>query len=74
MLFWTRDSSSLPVVLSNDSIKSESANADDLSGSTGDTSGVSGKVFRTLAKCQSDTAENGDLTQAEVTDCYHQVF
>jgi hypothetical protein len=71
----SKDSSSPPVVLGDDSTKSGSANADDdSSGSTGDTSGISGKDLRTLSKCQSGAAEDGDLTQAEVTDCYHQVF
>jgi hypothetical protein len=72
----SKDSSSPPTaVLGDDSTKSGSANADDdSSGSTGDTSGISGKDLRTLSKCQSGAAEDGDLTQAEVTDCYHQVF
>ena len=70
----SKDSSSPPAVLGDDSTKSGSTNADDSSGSTGDTSGISGKDLRTLSKCQSGAAEDGDLTQAEVTDCYHQVF
>src|SRR5919205_251815 len=58
----SKDSSTTPVVLGDDSTKS-----------AGDTSGVSGKNLRSLSKCQSTAAEDGDLTQAEVTDCYHQV-
>jgi hypothetical protein len=69
------DKSSLPAVLRDDSPKSQSANAnDDSSGSTGDTSGISAKDLKSLSKCQSSAAEDGDLTQAEVTDCYRQVF
>ena len=70
----SKDSSSPPAVLGDDSTKSGSTNADDSSGSTGDTSGISAKNLRSLSKCQSSAAEDGDLTQAEVTDCYHQVF
>ena len=60
--------------LRDDSPKSKSTNADDSSGSTGDTSGISAKDLKSLSKCQSGAAEDGDLTQAEVTDCYSQVF
>ena len=70
----SKDTSSPPALLGDDSTKSGSANADDPSGSTGDTSGISGKDLRTLSKCQSGAAQDGDLTQAEVTDCYHQIF
>ena len=71
----SKDSSSPLAVLGDDSTKSGSVNADDSSGSIGDTSGnISGKDLRTLSKCQSGAAEDGDLTQDEVTDCYHQVF
>ena len=69
-----KDTSSLPAVLRDDSAKSGSANAGDSSGATGDTSGVSAKDLKSLSKCQSGAAEDGDLTQAEVTDCYRQVF
>ncbi|MFL6321444.1 MAG: hypothetical protein ACJ72Q_13330 [Nitrososphaeraceae archaeon] len=68
------DKSSLPAVLRDDSPKSKSTNADDSSGSTGDISGSSAKDLKSLSKCQSGAAEDGDLTQAEVTDCYSQVF
>ena len=44
------------------------------SGTTGDTGGVSAKDLKSLSKCQSSAAADGDLTQAEVTDCYLQVF
>jgi hypothetical protein len=68
------DQSSLPAVLRDDSAKSKSTNADDSSGSTGDTNGISAKDLKSLSKCQSSAAADGDLTQAEVTDCYRQVF
>ncbi|MFL6327162.1 MAG: hypothetical protein ACJ72F_02470 [Nitrososphaeraceae archaeon] len=68
------DKSSLPAVLRDDSPKSKSTNADDSSGSTGDISGIPAKDLKSLSKCQSGAAEDGDLTQAEVTDCYSQVF
>jgi hypothetical protein len=68
------DKSSLPTVLGDDSPKSKSTNADDSSGPTGDTSGISAKDLKSLSKCQSGAAADGDLTQAEVTDCYSQVF
>ena len=68
------DKSSLPAVLRDDSPKSKSTNADDSSGSTGDSNGISAKDLKSLSKCQSGAAEDGDLTQAEVTDCYHQLF
>jgi hypothetical protein len=68
------DKSSLPAVLGDDSPKSKSTNADDSSGSTGDTNGISANDLKSLSKCQSGAAEDGDLTQAEVMDCYHQVF
>ena len=68
------DKSSLPTVLGDNSPKSKSTNADDSSGSTGDTGGISTKDLKSLSKCQSDSAADGDLTQTEVTDCYRQVF
>ena len=73
-----KDTSSLPAVLRPDSRsdpqKTPSADAGDLSGTTGDTNGVSAKDLKSLSKCQTVAAEDGDLTQTEVTDCYHQVF
>jgi hypothetical protein len=68
------DKSSLPAVLRDDSPKSKSTNAGDSGGTTGDTSGISAKDLKSLSKCQSGAAADGDLTQAEVTDCYSQVF
>ena len=72
------DDASLPAVLRPDSRsdpqKTPSADAGDLSGTTGDTNGVSAKDLKSLSKCQTVAAEDGDLTQTEVTDCYHQVF
>jgi hypothetical protein len=52
----------------------KSTNAGDSGGTTGDTSGISAKDLKSLSKCQSGAAADGDLTQAEVTDCYNQVF
>ena len=71
-----KDKSSPPAVLrEDDSPKSKSTNdAGDSSRSTGDTSGISAKDLKSLSKCQSDAAADGDLTQAEVRDCYRQVF
>ena len=69
-----KDKSSLPAVLRDDSPKSQSANAGDSGGATGDTSGISAKDLKSLSKCQSGAAADGDLTLSEVTDCYSQVF
>jgi hypothetical protein len=57
----------------SDSPKSQSANAGDLSGAIGDTSGLSSKQLKKLSKCQSDAAADGDLTLGEVKECYSQV-
>ena len=42
---------------------------------TGDISlDISAKEFlKSLSKCESRAAADGDLTQAEVTDCFHQI-
>jgi hypothetical protein len=42
---------------------------------TGDISlDISAKEFlKSLLKCESRAAADGDLTQAEVTDCFHQI-
>ena len=73
-----KDKSSLPAVLREDnksnSPKSQSANAGDSSGASGDTNGVSTKDLKSLSKCQSGAAADGDLTLAEVKSCYSQVF
>jgi hypothetical protein len=63
-----------PPVSRDNSPKSQSANAGDPSGAAGDTSGISAKDLKSLSKCESGAAADGDLTQAEVTDCYRQVF
>jgi|ERR687885_257744 hypothetical protein len=72
------DDASLPAVLRPDSKsdpqKTPSADAGDSSGTTADTNGISPKDLKGLSKCESDAAADGDLTQAEVTDCYRQVF
>ena len=70
----SKDTPSLPAALGDGSTKLKSANAGDSSGSTGDTSGTSAKDLKSLSKCESGAAADGDLTQAEVTDCYRQVF
>jgi hypothetical protein len=73
-----KDKSSLPAVLREDnksnSPKSQSANAGDSSGASGDTNSVSAKDLKSLSKCQSGAAADGDLTLAEVKGCYSQVF
>ena len=70
--------SDLPAVLrpetKSDPQKTPSASADDSSGSTGDSSGVSAKALKGLSKCQSHAAADGDLTLAEVKDCYSRTF
>lgn len=68
--------SDLPAVLRPES-KSDpqkTPSAGDSSGSTGDSSGVSAKALKGLSKCQSHAAADGDLTLAEVKDCYGQTF
>jgi|SRR5215212_10782956 len=69
-----KEKSPLPAVLRDDSPKSHSANAGDSGGSTGGSSGTSTKDLKSLSKCESGAAADGDLTQAEVRACYHQVF
>ena len=70
--------SDLPAVLrpetKSDPQKTPSASADDSSGSAGDSSGVSAKALKGLSKCQSHAAADGDLTLAEVKDCYSETF
>ena len=53
---------------------SQNANGGDSIGNTGNSNGVSAKDLKSLSKCQSDAANDGDLTRAEVDDCYSQVF
>ena len=73
------DGASLPAVLRPDG-KSDAQNTrsadvgDSSSGPTGDTSGASTKDLKKLSNCESDAAADGDLTQTEVMDCYHQSF
>jgi hypothetical protein len=70
--------SDLPAVLrpesKSDPQKTPSADAGDSSGPREDTSGVSAKALKSLSKCQSRAAADGDLTLAEVKDCYNQGF
>jgi hypothetical protein len=54
--------------------KSQSANADDSSGITRDSNGISAKDLQNLSECESSAAEDADLTRGEVNDCYSQVF
>jgi hypothetical protein len=73
------DGASLPAVLrpdgKSDPQKTPSADAgDSLSGPTGDTSSISPKDLKKLSNCESDAAADGELTQTEVMDCYHQSF
>jgi hypothetical protein len=62
--------------LANDRSNSQfqTTDAGDSNGSTGDTSSVSAKDLKSLSKCESDAAADGDLTSAEAADCYRQVF
>ena len=70
--------SDLPAVLrpesKSDPQKTPSAYGGDSSGSAGDTNGVSAKALKGLSKCQSHSAADGDLTLAEVKDCYSKEF
>jgi hypothetical protein len=71
----SKDKSPLPAVLRDDTPKSHSVNAGDSGGSTGQSSsGTSAKDLKSLSKCESSAAADGDLTLAEVKDCYRQVF
>lgn len=47
---------------------------DPSSGTTGDTGSTSNKDLKSLFKCESGAAKDGDLTLGEVDDCYNQVF
>jgi hypothetical protein len=60
---------------SSDSPESHSATAGNPSGTTGDISlDISANKFlKSLSKCESRAAADGDLTQVEVTDCFHQI-
>jgi hypothetical protein len=68
----------LPAVLrsddSSDDQKSKSTNANGPSAATGDTTSISAKDLKSLSKCQSGAAADGDLTLTEVKGCYSQVF
>jgi hypothetical protein len=56
------------------STKSQKTNAGDSSPTAGNPNSISGKDFKSLSKCQSDAAKDGDFTLNEVNDCYGQVF
>jgi hypothetical protein len=47
---------------------------DNAGSSLQDSSDISSSDLKKLSKCQSDAAEDGDLTLADVNDCYSQVF
>jgi hypothetical protein len=53
---------------------SQSANPDDSEWTTADTNAIPAKDLKSLSKCESSAAADGDLILAEVIDCYHQVF
>jgi hypothetical protein len=72
-----KDNSPLPAVLRKDSGKSHDSNAGNTDSGTAGSStstSISAKDLKSLSKCQSSAASDGDLTQAEVIDCYHKVF
>ena len=54
--------------------KSQSIKTGDSSSNTGSANSISGKHLKSLSKCQSDAAKDGDLTLTEVKNCYSQVF
>jgi hypothetical protein len=55
--------------------KPQFANPDDSNGAQQDSSGASrSSDLKKLSKCESGAAEDGDLTLAEVKDCYGQLF
>ena len=43
-------------------------------GSTPTSSTISKKDLKSLSNCESKAAKNGGLTQAQVDDCYNQLF
>jgi hypothetical protein len=43
-------------------------------GSTPTSNTISKKDLKSLSDCESKAAKNGDLTQAQVDDCYNQLF
>jgi hypothetical protein len=50
--------------------KSNTANTGDSSGATGDSNGFSGRELKNLSKCQSAAAADGELTLADLSECY----
>ena len=65
----------LPALFGGGIPTSPSMTADKPSTTTGDIPlDISAKQFvKSLSKCESKAAADGDLTQAEVTDCFHQI-
>ena len=58
----------------NDSSNTQSDNNGGSNGSTGDSSTVPAKDLKSLSKCQSGAAADGDLTLPELKHCYTQAF
>jgi hypothetical protein len=54
--------------------KSQDGKTGDHSASSGDNNIISPKSLKNLSKCQTGTAEDGDLTLPEVKECYSQVL
>ena len=66
-----------PAVLRKDQPGSpmpQSANPDDSTGVSSETSSVPAKDLKKLSKCESSAATDGDLTLEEVNACYSHVF
>jgi hypothetical protein len=71
------DNNAPPAVLRKDQPSSQisnTANPDHSDSITANTNSVHKKDLRSLSNCESSAAADGDLTAAEVTDCYNQVF
>ena len=69
-----KDKASGPMPQMND-LGNSGSSANDNSGSGAqDSSGISSSDLKKLSKCESGAAEDGDLTLADVNDCYSQVF
>ena len=54
--------------------KLQSNSAGGSNGDMQDRTGTSAKDLKSLAKCQADAAKQGDLTLADIDNCYGQVF
>ena len=58
----------------SDSSNTQSDNNDGSNGSTWDTSRVPAKDLKSLSKCESGAAADGDLTLPELKHCYTQAL